>query len=415
MNIILIILIAFMIGKDINYLSDPFTLRGAAQGLCLFVGLFWVVANFTASVIQKYWPVWLYLGVLFLTLFTAEDKLAVAFQIGSLVAVIVFFIAYYESRFYSAQQRQQASIDNKPLINVAVICYGLIAFASVAIYKLDPGKANEVLFIGETRFRGIFPKSAALGCAMGLLIGIAWFGWGRWWLKMIPIFAGLIALGLTLSRTFWFALFISVLITTWLYQPEKRKWLFVIACIGASFFLVFKTLDLTVRNSDINAATRAGSLEKLSGRTVLWDMGFKQLKNSPILGYGFTEGANVVSKEWNKIRYYEGRNTTEKDKARDTMHSGYIQAFMDSGYLGGFFYILVIFLAIKNLLAWDIAKQYPVEMFTLIFLTISNFGESIIYSAGVFTSIMFWAVAIFVFSLSPANRRQEPLVNHAHA
>jgi O-antigen ligase len=412
MNILLTILVVCMIGKDINYLNDPLTPRGIAQGLCALVGLVWLVANFSASTIQKYWPIWLYIGALFLTLLTASDKLAVAFQIGSLAAMVIFFIAYFESRRYKLGVNQISVFNNKPLINLTILCYTVIAIGSVALYKLDPSRANEVLGFGEIRFRGILGKSAALGSSLGLMVGVAWFGWKRGWVKFLPIAFGLIGMGLTLARTFWLALFVGVLITLWLYQPTKRKWVFAIVALVMSALIAVKGFDIAVSTKGVNAAARTDSLEHLSGRTIMWDIGFKELKKSPFLGYGFTAGASVVFKEWNRIRNFQGR---ESDKSRDTLHSGYVQSLLDSGYLGAFFYLLAIILAFRSLNKWDVDRQYPVEFFSMIFLIASNFTESIIFSAGTFTSLMFWATAVFAFSLKPAYSRQELAMRPAHA
>ncbi len=412
MNILLAILVVCMIGKDINYLDDPLTPRGIAQGMCAIVGLVWVVANFSATTIQKYWPIWFYLGALFLTLLTAADKMSVAFQIGSLAAMILFFIAYFESRQYQAFRNQSPIIDNNILINMTILSYAVIAIASVALYKFDPARANEVLTIGETRFRGILGKSAALGSSLGLMVGVAWFGWKRGWLKFLPIVFGLIGMALTLARTFWLALFIGVLITLWLYQPTKRKWVVAIVVLVLSAGIAIKGFDIVVSTKGVNEAARTDSLEHLSGRTVMWDIGFKELKKSPLFGYGFTAGASVVFKEWNRIRNFQGR---EKEKSRDTLHSGYVQSLLDAGYIGTFFYLLVIILAFKNLNRWDSARQYPVEFFSMIFLIASNFTESIIFSAGTFTSLMFWATAVFAFSLKPSGRQTALAMSPAHA
>ncbi len=89
------------------------------------------------------------------------------------------------------------------------------------------------------------------------------------------------------------------------------------------------------------------------------------------------------------------------------MHNGYIQSLVDSGVIGTLFYVLVVLLAIRSFYRYDRKRAFPAEFAGLIFLTVANLGEAVIYSASVFSSILFWLLAIFALSLPGGTNRGE--------
>jgi hypothetical protein len=119
MKIVLAILALAMIAKDASYLGDPYIMRGTAQGLCLIVGGSWLLTNLSPMLLKRYWPLFGYMIALFLSIIGTRDPVYVAFQVISLVAVIVLFIAYFESR------RNITTNINATLLNTTIIAYAI--------------------------------------------------------------------------------------------------------------------------------------------------------------------------------------------------------------------------------------------------------------------------------------------------
>ena len=56
-------------------------------------------------------------------------------------------------------------------------------------------------------------------------------------------------------------------------------------------------------------------------------------------------------------------------------------------------------LAFWRMMIRDRQRKYGAEMFSLVFLAVSNMGESVIFTAATFPSIFFWYTAILALSL----------------
>jgi len=82
-----------------------------------------------------------------------------------------------------------------------------------------------------------------------------------------------------------------------------------------------------------------------------------------------------------------------------TLHNGFLQSLLDSGFLGASLYLTIIWFVIWVLLKQDTARQYGAELYVLIFMTLSNFGETVIFSAAMYPGVLYWYVAVFALSL----------------
>lgn len=393
MNIVLVVLIVALVAKDTSYLGDPYIMRGFAQGLCLIVGGIWLITNFSSSIVKKYWaPLGYLLAILFATL-EARDPAYVLLQVTSLAAVIFFFIAYFETQ-------KRKGYPSAVLMNVTLLTYSLVAILSLVMAKYLPSLAYERLYGGEIRFRGLFAKAGMMGSAAGLLLGLAWFGIKRKWLKLVPMLVAAICLGLTLSRTFWVALILAGIATVWRYQWVAKKWVVGIVVAGllvASFSMVF---DVRYDTRGAKEVIRVGSIANLTGRTALWEAALNAFKYRPLLGYGFTMGADGLGSVRGRVSDTHAFSIESgRDVGRATMHSGYIQSLLDSGLVGTFFYVSVMFIAIKLILKFGKEKRFAPYFFGLLFLMISNISQNVIYTASVYDGILFWAIAIFALSL----------------
>ncbi|MGA2842795.1 MAG: O-antigen ligase family protein [Steroidobacteraceae bacterium] len=402
MAAVLIIFVVCLIGKDVAFAPAPYVMRGAAQAICFASGLIYLIPNLSPGLLARYWPILMYLLTL---LFAAPFTLFPGFvllQILSLISAVLFAIAYFES----GQDDQQGRL--RLLVLSAIAIYGITAYASLAFTKLQPGLAYEALFAGnatgyEMRFRGVFSKSGIMAAASGLLVGLAAIRVKRWSLKVFLMIPGLLCLALTQSRSFWLASLLAGSATTWLYFPRLRRWIYVAlgaASIAASLALAF---NISVDTSGVNSFARLNSISTLSGRTALWQAAYHGWSERPMFGYGFTLGGlgltnlQAVSDDDDPTQY-----------SRMTLHNGYVQSIMDAGLVGFFFYLMAIFVSIRCILRFDKDRLFPEALYVLVFLSIANGGESVVYSGSVFQSLCFWVFAVFAMHLK-AGRHSVPV------
>lgn len=415
MKLVLILLIVGLVIKDVTLINEPYLLRAIAQGTCLVTGAIWLTGHLDGAVLKRYWLVIGYLASLFLTVLAASEPIYVLMQVVSLSAVMIFFIAYFESR------ASVAAASNDTLIITTVISYLLLCFLSLVAIKYFPSYAYEHISREEIRFRGLYVKSGMTGSAAGILIVMTLFGVRNAWLKIFPLICGGACLALTLSRTTWVGCFIAVCITSWLYYPRKR--VLVTAGASALAFVAFCMFILNIRPdpetvSSVGRVLRVGSISTFNGRTKIWHDGFVAFSKTPILGHGFTAGGEAFHSDNERIRLSTVISSNQEtpsilDKSRSigmsTLHNGIIQSLLDSGIVGTFFYLTAMVAALRGFLLCDRSRRYPAEFACLVFLLVTNIAQNVIYSAAVFDSILFWGLVVFALSLRRVNAVEVPL------
>lgn len=387
MKHVLIILIVALILKDISHLNDPYVMRGIAQAICLVFGVVWVSSNINSKIIKYYWPVFSYFFILLISMLFAKSIFYVSFQVISLLGVVLFSIAYFENA-------KCTSNGHDAFINVSIYMYLVACVLSVLIIPLLPSYAFDLLYGGELRFRGLFSKSSMVAAAGGILFGLSLYGYKnnkKKYIKYSAIFFGLLCVLLTQSRTFWISLFVASALTTYFYYPRFKKYALISIIFGAIVGVGIMSTGVSYDAKVTEEVLRVDSVSNLSGRLGLWQEAIENLNGRQLyIGYGFTAGAEGLG-------FVEGLDSRQTGKT--TLHNGYIQSLMDSGLLGAFFYILIIFLSLKNMMLKDKARLYPYMFFVLIYLSVSNLGEATIYTASVYHSIVFWFVAVFALGL----------------
>jgi len=402
MKFVLVALIVGLVAKDTSQLNDPYVLRGAAQLMCLLVGGFWLVTHISSSVVARYWLVFAYLGAIVLSVAGAPAPRYVLFQGASLGATLLFYVAYFE-RYRGSDERAIGL-----LVRVTTGTYAVVAVLSLVLLLVAPGMAYGAINTGdaglEYRFRGLFSQAGLMGTAAGVTLGMAWFGLRRNWVKLLVMVPTAICLALTLSRTAWVACFLAGVLTLHIYAPRLRTWLAIITVACAGTWATIAVLGIDVDLKSASKITRAGSIASLSGRVELWSESLNAFQRSPFFGYGFTTGAAGLEHDAPFLSHREfGAMNSDPDASRDigrrTMHSGYLQSLLDLGVVGTVFYLAVMVTAVLRLYRFGRERRYAAAFYGLIFLMIANFSESIIYSAAVFSSLLFWGLAIFALSL----------------
>jgi len=393
---VLIIFVVCLIGKDVDFAPVPYVMRGVAQCICFAAGLAYLIPNLSAGLFARYWPILMYLLMLLVAAPFTPFPGFVLLQILSLMSAILFAIAYFESGTQLPRQRLRL------LVLAMVAIYAITAYASLAFVKLTPGLAYEALFAGnatgyEMRFRGVFSKSGVMAAASGLFVGLAAIGVKNRILKVLLIVPGLLCLALTQSRSFWLAALLAGSATAWIYFPRFRRWIFVTT--GAASIVVALALasNISVDTLGVYSFARLNSVSTLSGRTALWQAAYRGWSNRPMFGYGFTLGG---------LGLLDSQSISADDEptqySRMTLHNGYFQSIMDAGLFGFVFYLATIFVSLRSVLRFDADRRFPEALYVLVFLSIANGGESVVYSGSVFQSLSFWLFAVFAMHLKAA-------------
>lgn len=400
LRVIMVILVLFLVAKDTLHLGDRFILRGIAQALCLAYGVLWLLKHPDLVFQKRYALIFAYLFVLVLTVFVSHDSVWSGFQVLSLTSVVLFSIAAVESSVDSDNI-------NQLLRNVVTLTYTFACIGSIAAIWLWPEIAYVIREVtGQGRFTGLFTEPAMMGAGAGLLLGLV--AYGRFpstpMMRLVRLLAGgaaIVCLALTGARTFWIAAALAIAFTYGLYGKRRLLGMLGAGYLAITVALAIFAFDLQVTQKQIDRVARSESISTLSGRSKLWELSTEQFAKRPLLGYGYAMGGTALYEP--EISRSESGEYVERLRRqgvqRPSLHNGYFQALLDSGGIGAILYISIIAVAIFRILANDTRREYGPELYVLVFLSTANLGESIIGSASVFHSILFWYTAILAMTV----------------
>jgi exopolysaccharide production protein ExoQ len=391
MHYVFITLLAALLVKDILPLGDRYVLRGVSEGIALAVGAGWLITHQFHRFAKRYVLILSYLATLVLTAFVSQRPFFVILQVMSLASVTLFFIAYVES---SALDRD---IFRWNLLTVGC-AFLLVCMGSLVLLAVRPQLAFEVTPEGN-RFRGLFNEPAMMGAVSGLLVGLAAFGRLSWLIRISGALAAIPCLYLTGTRTSWGAAAAGLLITGIIYIRQKRAWMIALAFVGVIGSLGLVIVDVHLASETQSKVIRSGSIGTLSGRTVLWELALKKYQDSPFLGYGFTTGSDALASDMGDTLSTAFGVADRSQQKAFSLHSGYIQSFLDSGAIGASLYLSILGLALWRLLWYDQERRHGAEMYCLLFFSISNLTDTIIFGAAVFYEVFYWYLSVVALSV----------------
>jgi len=386
-----IILLGALLAKDIFPIGDRYVLRGVSEGIALAIGIRWLLAHRIETFAKQYALVLVYLATLSLTALVSQRPVFVILQVISLASVILFFIAYIES--------SRLSLDTVRWNLLTVSCaFLLVCVGSLILLAARPEIVFEITPEGN-RFRGVFNEPAMMGAVSGLLLGLVAFGKISWFVRVAGALAAIPCLYLTGSRTSWGAAAAGLIITGVIHIRMKRAWMIALAFVGIIGVLSLTILDFRLNSDTQSKVIRSGSIGTLSGRTVLWNLAFEKYQDSPFLGYGFTTGSDALASDMGDMLSTAFGVSDRSQQKTFSLHSGYIQALLDSGAIGASLYMFILGLAIWRLFKYDQKRLHGAEMYSLVFFGISNFTDTIIFGAAVFYEVFYWYLSALGISL----------------
>lgn len=407
MKYVFITLLVALFAKDILPIGDRYILRGVSEGLALAVGAGWLITHQFHKVARRYVLILSYLATLALTAFVSQRPFFVILQVMSLASVTLFFIAYIES---STLDRDTCRWN---LLTVGC-AFLLVCVGSLVLLVVRPQLTFEITLEGN-RFRGLFSEPAMMGAVSGLLIGIAAFGQLSWLIRISGALAAIPCLYLTGSRTSWGAAAAGLLITGVIYIRQKRLWMIALAFVGVIGGLGLVILDVHVASETQSKIIRSDSIGTLSGRTALWDLAFEKYQDSPLLGYGFTTGSDALASDLGDTLSMAFGVAGRSQQTAFSLHSGYIQALLDSGAIGASLYLSILGVALWGFFRYDGERLHGAEMYCLVFFAISNLTDTIIFGAAVFYEAFYWYLSVLAMSVvGLAHKASAESLHHVH-
>ena len=396
MAIVLVIVFVALILKDTSYLGDSYILRGVSQGIALTAAAYWLAFNADKVNWSKYVWLLLFFFSISISAFQSNDIFFSGMQVLSLIAACLLFIAYIENE--PTVTGRIRLVENVMLSSCALICV-----ASLLAIKIKPDLVYHFDdFENIYRFRGFFSMPAMMGATASILFGVAMFRNGSWLYRMPLILVALATLYMTSSRTYWIAALGAMVIVVWWRSRSKNLVVISITIAAVIGLTAIQAVNISVSKKTAETTLRTDSLANLSGRTLAWQYAFESIQQRPLLGYGFATGDLAF---------------TKAEKATKlSLHNGYVQAMMDAGILGASFYIALIVTAI-----YRIYKSRQADLsagfYILLLLAIANLGESVMFTAAMYFSLLAWFYAIFGLSIKDVEVAEQvkPVDTTAHA
>lgn len=395
-----VILAVALIAKDTSHLPDRYIMRGLAQGSCLLVGCLGIFRFASVPLIRRNQLFFIFIFITFVSSAFSNYFGYAMMQVISFFSIITFSVVAVEINLYNSKVRET-------FFKTITICYTIVCIISIGALLSMPKLVFQTNIAGGYRFSGLFGRPGSMGTAAGILVGLSLFGTFRFKhfniaIKCISIVSAIICLIYTGARTFWIAGIISITIVQLIYYKKRFVYFGILLFFFILTVLFYNALEFEIRKEDRDKIIRTESIKNLTGRFLLWTEALKKFKKRPILGYGFGVGGaeNLIGSK----SYIPSK--------MPTLHSGYIQALVDSGIFGGLFYSFIIVFAIYKIIRYDLYKRYGAECFILIFFTISNIAESVIFTGAKFQSAFYWYTAVFAFSLERMSKKtaqKEPI------
>lgn len=391
MKILMASLLIIMAGMDFPLHEIRLLMRGGIQLFCFMAAVVWWSGRLNGVRLKPYWWIGLYVVYLLATAPFSVDPVFVLFQVSSLCAVLLFAMAYTDQRI-----ERKEPID-RSFMHMAGGVVTLAVLASVFVGIKGDASAFEYA-TGRYRLQGVFDEPATLAATAGLALGYALLSRIAWWAAGICVVAACYCLYGTGSRTYAVAIAAAFLVTGIFSGPRSRRFV-LLSIVPSAVLAMAVSLFITVDSAGLRDYLRTESISSLTGRTAMWNDAVAQLSRKIVVGYGFTLGSLSVVSNGKSIAQLGGEGEHGLTASRFKLHSGYVQAVMDSGVVGGAIYIAIFLVAFARLLKSGRGGQHRFLMYSFVFLGVANGAETLIHAASVFRSTFGWIVIIMVMAL----------------
>lgn len=230
------------------------------------------------------------------------------------------FLLVYIFYWYEKQGKPQYSIkkclsDWTGLALIVILIIWIGYFANSPLFSSSSGG-----LISKQLGANTLISSNAIGCIATAIV-IKYITNQKIKFKWIILTLMAVTIIFTMSRT---ALLIILIVLVTYVLISKFRFLYLLLGIAAVFatFHFYDTIE-----SFILRGQSAETFKSLSGRTVMWEQVLKLSKESPIIGYGFGVGSDLIVLD---------------DVRMESVHNGFFEVLLDMGYLGLIVFVLLI-------------------------------------------------------------------------
>ena len=288
---------------------------------------------------------------------------------------------------------------------------GIAAMLSFVLSPLpDYGIAqfggHQGLWIGIYAHKQILGRIMSIGCISLLITALDSPRYRRWALCGFVLAIALVLL--SGSRTAWIALGVSMLFMPF-YKIFKQKYrqrtiLLVFALLLIQIVVVFITSNIEVIVVDI-----LGKNLELSSRTPIWEFAIQQGLEKPLLGYGYRAFWSSLSLDFLASKFW--RTTAFH------AHNGFIDLFLQLGFIGLLSFSLSFFLIIPRVLKL-MSVSKGLEFFWMLQYVLAIFTFSLTGKSTFLSNDSFWIFTISICLSSSIYyqrlKRQERRLKQTH-
>ncbi len=339
-------------------------------------------------------------------------SLAPAFSAGRLICAVLVFVAV-SCVTWQITDPEQVPAMLKPLMLACGVVVALVAFSAIAMPRsftwIVPDDTMAESAGDVVRFCGIFSGPNDVGEMMLVTVGVGAVLWrqvrGKWRLMLAAVM--LMALGaaaLADSRTPFVALLIGgACYLVWRYRGR------------AIFVLLFAALLAMAANSRLGGEEylSRGNVSTLTGRTDVWEFAISQIKERPLLGYGYEVSGAIL-----QSRYFPVWWGPWDEGPHSSLHDGYIDRAVGLGLPA---LLLWLFIVLRPWFALFRRREdrwglKPVFFWMVIPMLVHNVAEVSISDFTGMVGLSFflvWAIAERVRVIERQRERLEQIKQHS--
>ena len=282
----------------------------------------------------------------------------------------------------------------KQLQLLCVACMLLVGL-SIFVELVMPGFVP-VSGFQEFAWHGVFKSKNTLGEIATLGVAVCLALLRSRWIQGLAITSGVVlqvlahSVGAMISLAAIVGLFVWLPILKW--EPKARKMALIVSA---------GTILLAVSVACLNFAQATqllGHDPTMSRRSVLWQLSLADIRERPILGYGFAAFWGNTSQPARRIR--EEANWEDAPHS----HNGYIEVTLGLGLVGLGAYVVVVVKTARRAYLFYMSGEESHRSWPLMYLTIVSLhqlSESSILGGGALVWVLFCSV---VFSLPQLER-----------
>ena len=184
------------------------------------------------------------------------------------------------------------------------------------------------------------------------------------------------------------ALFLPVFI--FIKNDKRSNILLIISAIFSSL------LPIINFNSSILNSIVGGVFNKnisFSGRRYIWDYALSHFTTNPFIGNGFNSIDSL----------FKGKVIPIYERAAAHSHNGFLEVFLQNGFLGLILILIIIFIFFKSIICFSEFEKRLLKTYIIIFIIFNSMEPYLLQTV---SGCTFWLIGIFIIIYNKKGREQ---------